>query len=197
MAPVEVQPVLERYQLSQPYILYVGSIEPRKNLLRLLQAYARLRKDLPGWKLVLVGARNAWKSTPISEEMRKLNLAPWVQLTGYIPEEDLPALYNGAGLFAFPSLYEGFGLPVLEAMACGTPVITSNVSSLPEVAGDAALLVDPYNVEEIAAAMVNVLSDQELSEDLHRRGLERSKEFSWERTAQQTLEVYKKVLREA
>ncbi len=107
LAPVEVQPVLERYQLSQPYILYVGSIEPRKNLLRLLQAYARLRKDLPAWKLALVGARNAWKSTPISEEMRKLNLAPWVQLTGYIPEEDLPGALQRRKPFRLPQPVRG------------------------------------------------------------------------------------------
>lgn len=197
LEPAQVQSVLRRYQLAQPYILYVGSIEPRKNLLRLLQAYARLRDDLPAWKLVIVGARNAWKSTPISAELRKLNLTSWVQFTGYVPEEDLPALYNGASLFVFPSLYEGFGLPVLEAMACGTPVITSNISSLPEVAGDAALLVDPYNVDEIAAVMRRVLSDPDLCADLRHRGLERAKEFSWERTARQTLEVYRKVLGEA
>jgi glycosyltransferase involved in cell wall biosynthesis len=190
----QVEPVLERYAIQRPYILYVGSIEPRKNLLRLLQAYARLRQAVPEWKLVIVGARNIWLSSPLIQEIDKMDLKPWVQFTGYIPESDLPALYNGADLFAFPSLYEGFGLPVLEAMRCGTPVVTSNLSSLPEVAGDAAILVDPYNVEAIAAAMLLALTEPGLAQDLQRRGLEWSKGFSWERTARQTLDVYQKVL---
>jgi glycosyltransferase involved in cell wall biosynthesis len=141
------------------YILYVGSIEPRKNLLRLLEAYARLREWSPKWKLVIVGARNYWKSSPVAQAVERMGLQGQVKFTGYVPDEDLPALYNGADLFCFPSLYEGFGLPVLEAMACGTPVVTSNTSSLPEVAGEAALLVDPYDVEAIAAAMRRVLED--------------------------------------
>jgi glycosyltransferase involved in cell wall biosynthesis len=197
LAAGQVLPVLERHRLPQPYILYVGSIEPRKNLLRLLQAYALLRESLPGWRLVIVGARNVWLSSSLTEEIERLNLKTWIHFTGYVPEEDLPALYNGAGLFVFPSLYEGFGLPVLEAMACGVPVITSQASSLPEVAGDAALLVDPHSVEEIAAAMLRVLSDPGLRQDLKFRGLERSAGFSWERTARQTIDVYQKVLGEA
>jgi glycosyltransferase involved in cell wall biosynthesis len=111
-----------------------------------------------------------------------------------LTDDDLPALYNGASLFVFPSLYEGFGLPVLEAMACGTPVITSNVSSLPEVAGNAAMLVDPYNVDALAGTMRHVLSDQALAADLRARGLQRAQQFSWERTARETLAVYKDVL---
>jgi glycosyltransferase involved in cell wall biosynthesis len=110
-----------------------------------------------------------------------------------VAEEDLPALYTGALAFVFPSLYEGFGLPPLEAMACGTPVVASNVSSLPEVVGDAALLVDPYNVEELAEAMYRVLTEQELHEQLRRKGLERAQLFSWEETARKTLKVYEEV----
>ena len=117
-----------------------------------------------------------------------------VHFTGYVEEEDLPALYNGASLFVFPSLYEGFGLPVLEAMACGTPVITSNTSSLPEVAGDAAILVDPENVEAIVEAMRRVLADRALAAELQAKGLERAKQFTWERTARETIAVYEKVL---
>jgi glycosyltransferase involved in cell wall biosynthesis len=190
----EIQPALERASVSRPYILYVGSIEPRKNLVRLLQAYSQLREWSPKWRLVIVGARNFWKSSPVKEAVEQLGLGEWVRFTGYVPEEDLPALYNGADLFVFPSLYEGFGLPVLEAMACGTPVVTSNSSSLPEVAGEAALLVDPYSVDEIAASMRRVLEDPELAAELRARGLERVGQFSWERTARETIAVYEQVL---
>jgi glycosyltransferase involved in cell wall biosynthesis len=190
----EVIPVLKRHQISYPYILYVGSIEPRKNLLRLLEAYRQLRLWSTKWRLVIIGARNYWKSSPVMDHVAEFGLEQCVRFTGYVPDEDLPALYNGADLFVFPSLYEGFGLPVLEAMACGTPVVTSNSSSLPEVAGDAALLVDPYDVEAIAAAMVRVLADPDLAEALRQKGLRRAGEFTWERTARETIAVYEQVL---
>lgn len=196
LTEAEIHSVLDRSGMSLPYILYVGSIEPRKNLIRLLEAYAQLRQWSTRWDLVVVGERNLWKSSPVGEITEKLNLKPFVHFTGFIPDTDLPGIYNGADLFVFPSLYEGFGLPVLEAMACGTPVITSNTSSLPEVAGDAALLVDPYNVEEIAAVMRMVLEDPDLARDLGNRGLERAREFTWEKTAQRTISVYEKVLGE-
>lgn len=190
----EILPALQRAGLEPDYILYVGSLEPRKNLLRLLDAYAQLRRWSTRWPLVIVGARNFWKSSPVIEKVEKLGLKSAVIFTGFIPEEDLPAIYNGAKLFVFPSLYEGFGLPVLEAMACGVPVITSNTSSLPEVAGQAALLIDPYAVEQLAAAMQRVLSESALAEDLRRRGLEQASQFTWERTARETVAVYESVL---
>jgi glycosyltransferase involved in cell wall biosynthesis len=190
----EVASIIERNKIHAPYILFVGSIEPRKNLLRLLQAYARLREWSMKWRLVIVGARNYWKSSPVVQAVQAMRLQESVTFTGYVPDADLPALYNGANLFCFPSLYEGFGLPVLEAMACGTPVVTSNTSSLPEVAGDAAILVDPYNVDEIAEAMQRVLSDPDLAADLRGKGLERAKQFSWDRTARETIAVYEKIL---
>lgn len=190
----DIKPILTRHGLDFPYILYVGSIGARKNLPRLLEAYAQLRGWSTHWRLVIVGARK-WKASPVYETVQRLNLAGHVHFTGFVEEEDLPALYNGADLFAFPSLYEGFGLPVLEAMACGVPVVTSNTSSLPEVAGDAALLVDPANVDAIAAAMRRILEDPALAADLRRRGLARAAEFSWERTARETIAVYEKVLR--
>jgi glycosyltransferase involved in cell wall biosynthesis len=171
-------------------------VEPRKNLLRLLEAYQEVRKWSQSWRLVIVGARNYWKSSPVAQKVKDLGLEGQVKFTGYIPDEDLPALYNGADLFCFPSLYEGFGLPVLEAMACGTPVVTANSSSLPEVAGEAALLVDPYIVTELAAAMRRVLEDPALAEDLRQKGLERVKQFTWEKTARETIAVYEKVLGE-
>jgi glycosyltransferase involved in cell wall biosynthesis len=192
--PEAIRPALARYRVEPPYILYVGSLESRKNLPRLLEAYARLRELLPAWTLVIVGARK-WKFTPIFETVRRLALEPHVHFTGFVEEADLPALYNGADLFAFPSLYEGFGLPVLEAMACGTPVVTSNTSSLPEVAGDAALLVDPTDVEAIAAAMARVLTDPALAQEMRGKGLAQASQFTWERTARETLAVYETVLR--
>ena len=194
MLEAEFAAVLDLYEVSFPYILSVGSIEPRKNLLRLLDAYAHLRDWSEKWNLVIVGARNFWKSTPVVETVEKLGLESCVHFTGYIPEEDLPALYNGADLFVFPSLYEGFGLPVLEAMACGTPVVTSDSTSLPEVAGDAALLVDPYDVEAIAEAMHQILSDPDLAAELRQRDLARAKQFTWEQTARETIKVYERVL---
>jgi glycosyltransferase involved in cell wall biosynthesis len=189
----EAGPVLEKYGVERPYILYVGALESRKNLPRLLEAYARLRKWSARWKLVIVGARK-WKFTPIFEAVQRLGLEPHVHFTDYVADEDLPALYRGAELFAFPSLYEGFGLPVLEAMACGTPVVTSNRSSLPEVAGDAALLVDPLDVEAIAGAMQRVLADEALAAGLREIGLARAAQFTWERTARETVAVYKKAI---
>jgi glycosyltransferase involved in cell wall biosynthesis len=190
----EVQPVLDRVGIQFPYILYVGSLEPRKNLGRLLEAYALLLDWSSQWHLVIVGARNIWKSEPLGKLVQQYKLEPYVHFTGYIPDAGLPALYNGADLFVFPSLYEGFGLPVLESMACGTPVVTSNTSSLPEITGDAAFLVDPYSVEDIAGSMQRVLSNKDLAQDLRSRGLERAKLFTWERTASQTIAVYEQLL---
>lgn len=189
----EAEPILRQYSVERPYILYVGALESRKNLPRLLAAYARLREWSDKWRLVIVGARK-WKSSPIFEAVQTLGLEPHITFTGFVEDEHLPALYAGADLFAFPSLYEGFGLPVLEAMACGTPVVTSNSSSLPEVAGDAAILVDPYDVEQIANAMWMVLSQPELAAALREKGLARAAQFTWERTARETIAVYERVL---
>jgi glycosyltransferase involved in cell wall biosynthesis len=193
METADVEPVLRGYGVEQPYILYVGSLESRKNLPRLLQAYARLRQWSARWTLVIVGARK-WKSSPIFDTVEQLRLGPYVHFTGYVADTHLPALYAGAELFVFPSTYEGFGLPVLEAMACGTPVVCSNTSSLPEVVGDAALTVDPTDVEGLAEAMRRVLADAGLRQDLRARGLARAQQFTWERTARETLAVYRQVL---
>lgn len=191
----EVEPILREHGIAHPYVLYVGALESRKNLPRLLEAYARLRQLSTQWQLVIVGARK-WKSSPIFDTVQLLGLEPHVHFTGYVADEHLPALYAGADLFTFPSLYEGFGLPVLEAMACGTPVVTSNSSSLPEVAGDAAMLVDPYDVEQIAQAMWLVLSQPALAAELRTKGLARAAQFTWERTARETIAVYERVLAE-
>ncbi len=183
--------IFERYQLPEDYILYIGSVEERKNLRRVFEAFAIIRHEV-NHKLV-IGGPMKWKYHDIMETFRAHDLEHQVIFTGYVDDADLAALYQAADLFVFPSLYEGFGLPVLEAMASGTPVITSNVSSLPEVAGDAALFVDPYNTDAIVAAMRQVLSDADLQQKLRKAGLARASEFTWEQVARKTFQVYEQV----
>ena len=186
-------PILAKHNIQSPYILYVGSIEARKNLPRLLEAFAEILNWSSKWKLVIVGARK-WKSSPVYDTMQQLGLAEHVQFTGYVDEEDLPALYNGADLFVFPSLYEGFGLPVLEAMACGTPVVTSNRSSLPEVAGKAAVFVNPEDASSIAYGIKAALENPGMRSKLSLDGLVQAQQFSWERTVRETMAVYDRIL---
>lgn len=188
--PDQITQVKARYGIAHPYILYVGSVEERKNLRRVLHAYAEL-VNFPH-QLVIVGAQK-WKYEAINETFSTLNLGERVVFTGHVAEADLPALYSGAEVFVFPSLYEGFGLPVLEAMACGTPVVTSNVSSLPEVAGDAALFVDPYDTDTIAEAIRTLLVSPELRRSLREKGRARASLFTWEQTAHQTAAIYEQI----
>ncbi len=192
----EIDSVLARAGIHKPYILYVGSVEPRKNISRLIDAYQELCKWSKRWQLVIVGAQNYRKFSPLVEKVERMDLQRQIKFTGYIAEQDLPAVYNGADMFCFPSLYEGFGLPVLEAMACGVPVVTSNNSSLPEVTGEAAILIDPYNIGEIASAMQRVLLGPDLAHDLRQCGLARAAQFTWEKTARETIAVYETVLGE-
>jgi glycosyltransferase involved in cell wall biosynthesis len=152
-----------------------------------------VRLALPRYRLVVVGP-TLWRYSGLQQKINELGLQDHVSILGYVADEDLPALYSAASLFAFPSLYEGFGLPVLEAMACRTPVVCSNSSSLPEVAADAAVLVDPTNTEALAEAMCSVLRDVDLKEELCRRGLQRAREFSWEKTARGTVAMYRELL---
>ncbi len=189
----QLEAVRARHGLHDPYILYVGTIEPRKNLPRLVQAFANLKRGGLRHKLVIVG-QSGWHTDPLHAEIERLGLKSEVIFTGYVPFEDLPAIYTMAEAMAFPSLYEGFGLPVIEAMACGTPVVTSRSSSLIEVAGDAGLLVDPLSVEELEDALHSVLQDPTLRADMSERGLERASHLTWEHTAQATLAVYEGVL---
>jgi len=180
----------EAYGIRVPFILYVGNLEPRKNLSRLLEAFAELkRKELIVHKLVIVGQK-AWLYDGILETIRKHSLGAEVVLTGYIPANDLPLFYNAASFMIYPSLFEGFGLPVVEAMACGTPVITSFGSSLEEIAGDAALLVDPYSVSSIATAIEKLANNPSLQRDLSKAALARAARFSFRRMAEQTRSVY-------
>ncbi len=187
-----IEAVKARYGIAGDYILFVGTIQPRKNLVRLMEAFSLLKRQAADLQLVIAG-KKGWLYEAIFRRVRELGLEGRVVFTGYVAEEDLPALFSGARLFVFPSLYEGFGLPVLEAMACGVPVVCSNASSLPEVAGDAALLFDPLDVEGMAAAMERVLGDERLRAELVERGLKRARGFSWERCARQTLAVLESV----
>ena len=179
-----------RYGVGPRYLLYVGTLQPRKNLGRVIAAFATLagRPAADGVQLVLAG-KQGWLYQDLAAQVDRLGVAGRVLFPGYIAADDLPALLRGALAFVFPSLYDGFGIPVLEAGACGVPVITSNTSSLPEVAGDAALLVDPHDVDAIAAAMERLLADDALRAELIRRGHENVKRFSWEKCARETLAV--------
>ncbi len=183
--------VRRKYGLPERYVLFVGILQPRKNVATLLRAFSLLLVEKLGQdlKLVVAGERG-WGYGDLFETVEALGLHDHVIFTGFVEEEDLPDLYRGALLFVYPSLYEGFGLPILEAMACGTPVITSNISSMPEVAGDAAVLVDPTQPEALASAMASVLTDEELRKGLQWKGIARASGFSWDAVARKTLQVY-------
>jgi glycosyltransferase involved in cell wall biosynthesis len=190
----ELQRLRQTYGIEGEYILSVGAIQPRKNLSRLVAAYSRLRRAKPEGnlpKLVLAG-KCAWLYEETLRTIKALQVSDSVLLTGYVPESDLPVLYSGALCFVYPSYFEGFGLPPLEAMKCGVPVIVGNRTSLPEVVGDAGILVDPFNADAIAGAMDNLISDSNLRAELSIRGLARANLFDWRETALQTLTVYQR-----
>jgi glycosyltransferase involved in cell wall biosynthesis len=185
--------IKNKYKINKRYFLSVGSLEPRKNLGRALVAFkALIEMKKADYQFVITGGKG-WKNEAFYNLIRKLDIDEHLVFTGYVPEEDLPALYQGADVFVYPSLYEGFGLPVLEAMASGIPVITSNTSSLPEVAGDAAILVNPMEVFELYEAMEALASRPELRDELKKKGLERSTKFTWEEAARQTIRIYEKI----
>lgn len=188
------QVVRARYSLPpNPYIFSVGTVQPRKNYARLVQALAALGPQHADVHLVIAGGRG-WLDAPIYQTVRDLGMGERVHFTGFARDEDLPVLYSDAVCLAYPSLYEGIGLPVLEAMACATPVVTSTISSLPEVAGDAALLIDPYDVEALAGALRRLLDDSALRETLVARGVRQAAFFTWERAASQLLAVYRQMV---
>ncbi len=191
--PETVTIVRARYDLPQRYLLFVGTIEPRKNLGRLLTAFEVLHADGLTDGLVIVG-RRGWLTDAFFAQLERSPARDAVIFPGYVPDPDLPAIYAGAQALVFPSLYEGFGLPVLEAMACETPVVTSRTSSIPEVGGDAALYFDPQDADEILAQIRRVLSDPALSAELRSQGLAQADRFSWARTAIQTQAVYDAIL---
>lgn len=176
-----------RHELPERFLLFVGTLEPRKNLLTLLRAYARLRDEI-AMPLIIAGGKG-WLYEPIFTLVEELGLRQQVRFVGFVSQEELPLWYSAATAFVYPSLYEGFGFPPLEAMHYGTPVVTSNTTSLPEVVGDAALTVDPTNVEELAQALLRITGDEELRTRLRARGKEQAARFSWQRTAHATLQV--------
>jgi len=185
----QLDQIRRRYALARPYALFVGTLQPRKNLVRLATAYkALVEHQAVAWDLVLAGAPG-WLSDPILRELAELGMDDRIHQLGFVPDADLPSLFGGARLFVFPSLYEGFGLPVLEAQTYGVPVMTANNSSLPEIAGDAALLVDPTDVDAIAAAMLRLSQDEPLRQRLITAGYANVKRFSWEKAARETLAV--------
>lgn len=186
------QALAERYGLDTPFLLFVSTIEPRKNVLGLLRAFARVAKEFPH-PLVLVGG-TGWNSEGVDALIAELGLEQRVRRMGYLPDrKDLPLFYSAADAFVFPSFYEGFGLPVLEAMTCGCPVITSELTSLPEVAGDAALYADPHDPESIAAAIRTVLNDEARRATLAAQGRIQAGRFSWESCARVTLDAYRRL----
>lgn len=182
------------YGLRGPYVLYIGTLEPRKNLVRLIRAWHSLRRRNGAPHQLVIAGAPGWQYRPIYEEARALGCADEVRFTGYLPRADLPALYSAADAFAFPSLAEGFGLPVVEAMACGTPTLISDTPALREVAGDAAVRVDPRSVESIAQGLERLLTDEPLRAELRAAGLARAASFSWRRAARETLAVYEAAL---
>jgi glycosyltransferase involved in cell wall biosynthesis len=186
-----VESVRKRYQLPARFFLYVGTLEPRKNLDRVVRAWDSIASDVPQ-DLVIAG-RVGWKTQALENAIAATQHKHRIHRPGFIAGDDLPALLSAAQAFVWPSLYEGFGLPVLEAMACGTPVITSTTSSLPEVTGDAALLVDPGDETAIAKAMRQLSNDDALQDTLAARGPERATRFTWEQCAAQTMAIYRQV----
>ncbi len=192
--------VKDKYRLPEKFIFTVSVLEPKKNTENLIRAYAELIKnkkmseDLQNYKLVIGGSiKYGWKNNKIFHLVKTMNLENNIIFTDFIEHEDLPVVYSLATVFAFPSLYEGFGLPVAEAMACGTPVITSNISSLPEVAGDGAILVNPYDVSSIAQGIHEVLTDSTKRMTMLKKGLENAKRFSWRKAAEEILQIFDEV----
>jgi glycosyltransferase involved in cell wall biosynthesis len=184
-----IEQVKRAFGIDGSYILYIGTLEPKKNVIRLVDAFCQLKKQKGiSEKLVLAGKRG-WNEVEIFDQIMRSGMENEVIYTGYVPDAEVPFLMSGAEVFVFPSLHEGFGIPPLEAMACGIPVIVSNTSSLPEVVGDAGMLVDPCSVDSISEAMYRVIVDVGLREEMRRKGLERCQLFSWERSAQDLLNV--------
>jgi glycosyltransferase involved in cell wall biosynthesis len=191
-SPGESGEIRQRFGIARDFLLAVGSLQPRKNLVRLIRAYAKLRNENENFtrQLVIVG-RKLWLADEIFAEVKKQQWADDVILTGYVADEDLPALYRSASAFVYPSLFEGFGLPPLEAMACGAPVVTSDTSSLPEVAGDAALLIDPRDEQSLVNALIEVVNNEPLRARLREKGIAQAGKFTWREAAEKTLRLYR------
>jgi len=193
LSPQSLSSLRKRFSLNGDYLLFVGAIEPRKNLVNLLRAFKGVvKKNFGELKLVIAGERS-WHTEEFDRELQSPDLKERVVLTGYLSSEELAGLYQAARMLIFPSLGEGFGLPLVEAMASGIPIVSSKTSCIPEVVGDAAILIDPHSPQEIEEAICSLLTDSKLAEELTRRGLERSYRFSWKETAKQTLQLYRQI----
>lgn len=186
----ELIPIRAKYGLPQDYFLYLGTIEPRKNIESIVEAF-RIYRDRGGESQLVIAGKKGWMYERVFELVKRYGLEGHVIFPGYVEEGDKPLIYGGAKAFLFPSLYEGFGMPPLEAMACGVPVITSNTSSLPEVVGDAGLMVEPMDVEGLAQHMKQLEEDEELCRELRQKGLERAAKFSWESSVEKLMELYR------
>ena len=183
-----------KYNYSTDYILYIGGFSPRKNVDGLLRAYKSIYKELPGrYDMMILGASKD-NHYEMKKKVQALGIEERVVFAGYIPYEHLPLFYNCASLFVYPSFYEGFGLPPLEAMTCGTPVITSNVTSIPEIVDGGAILVDPHDLDELSHSMYNVLTNTDLRQELSLKGMKRAYQFSWKKTAFETIKAYEETL---
>jgi glycosyltransferase involved in cell wall biosynthesis len=180
--------IVHKYSRGYPYILFVGTLEPRKNVESILEALREIK--VPEVKLILVG-KEGWGIENIRNKVKELHLDQAVYFSGYVPEEDLPHLYRGAEVFVYPSLYEGFGIPVLEAMAAGAPVVTSNAASLPEIARGSAILIPPCDIRAISEVILGILKNREMSGELREKGVNKAREFTWERCAKGALAVYR------
>lgn len=195
-SPDAVRELVRRLDLPRPFVLFLGALEPRKNVATLIQALGRLRRDGDDRTRLVIAGAEGWRNDDVYAEARRIGLGGAVHFAGYVAAADLPALYGAATAFVYPSIFEGFGLPPLEAMVCGTPVVCSNTSSLPEVVGDAAITADPLDVDALATALRRVLDDADLRARLRTAGFVRASLFSWERTASRTLEVYHEAIAE-
>jgi glycosyltransferase involved in cell wall biosynthesis len=187
-----LEQVRARYSLGRPFVLHVGTIEPRKNLHTLVAAFERLHREGRREQLVLAGPLG-WRYAPLMRQIRDANLGDAIRHLGYVDEANLPALYNLASVVAFPSLYEGCGLPILEAMACGVPVLTSNHGAMAETAAEAAVLVTPTDITAVADGLARMLDVSDVRRELRARGLRRASEFSWERAADEHVQLYERV----
>ena len=197
LEPAQCMPIAERYHLPQNFFLFVGNVKPHKNLSRLVQAFFQVAEQLPDWHLVVIGKTEGFITTDTTvrrQVEQHPQLAQRVHFLGEVPYQELPQFYNLAGAFIFPSYYEGFGLPPLEAMACGCPVAASRAASIPEVCGNAALYFDPFSIPEISAALVRIARDKALREELIRAGFQQANRFQWAESQQQTIAVIQSLL---
>lgn len=183
----------EKYNINDDFILYIGGFSKRKNVAFLIEAFAAIQNNLVKDHCLVIAGTNKDDFERLTELCEKNNIKSKVIFTGYIPEEDLPLFYNACEVFVYPSIYEGFGLPPLEAMSCGAPVITSKTTSIPEVVGDAGILIEPKSIEEMKESLINILSSEDIKRYYSSKGLLRSSQFSWKKTALKTLEVYNKL----